>query len=116
MSLIWKVKRDAHPEASGVSADTRVFVGTLGRTMQLTGQLRLTKEEADELEAALTRKAERAPEHDLTAEEYNTVQEALMARVGSSWDPQETKRLILIADSIKDKFGASVRKREADGS
>lgn len=109
MSLIWKVKRDAHPEASGVSADTRVFVGSLGRTMQLTGQLRLTKEEADELEAALTRKAERNPDQDLTAEEYNSLMEFLM-----EWSEQDVTALKL-ADMVKNKFGASVRKREARG-
>jgi RNase P subunit RPR2 len=47
---------------------------------------------------------------DLTAEEYNTVMESLMARVGSAPRGMDTT-LLATANTIKDKFGASTRRR-----
>ena len=103
----WKVRRLAHPEAAKLSAEVQVFCApTVGRTMQLTGQLRLTKEEADEFEAKLTGKQEEKPfSNDLTAEEYNRLMEYLM-----EWATNDTEALYL-ADMVRKKFGASARRQ-----
>jgi hypothetical protein len=103
----WKVRRLAHPEAAKLSAEVQIFVApTIGRTMQLTGQLRLTKEEADELEAKLTGKKEYSA--DLTAEEYNRLQQFLI-----EWSEQDAEALYL-AEIVRRKFGASVRRASAN--
>ena len=97
----WKIRRIAHPDAPKLSAEVQVFCApSLGKTFQLTGQLRLTKEEADDFEARLTAK----PAPDLNAEEYNRLMEFLM-----EWAEHDLEALKL-ADMVKNKFGASVRK------
>lgn len=89
----WKVRRLAHAEAPGLSADTQVFAAArLGSTFQLTGQLRLTKAEADELEAKLTGTI--AP---LAPEEFDKVWQAL---VGIS-DAEERRAAAKIMERFK---------------
>lgn len=103
----WKIRRIAHPNAPKLSAEVQVFCSPgLGQTFQLTGQLRLTKEEADEFEARLTAKPQpEAP--DLNPEEYQKLMEFLV-----EWSEQDLTALHL-AEMVKNKFGASVRKRRS---
>jgi hypothetical protein len=54
--------------------------------------------------------AKAAAKPDLTAEEYNMAMEALMARIATAPRGMDTT-LLATANSIKDKFGASTRRR-----
>lgn len=96
--IIWKIRRTAHDAAPHLSADTQVFVGSLGKTMQLTGQLRLTGEEADELAARL--------QHPLSPREYERLITFL-----TKWEEQDDEARKL-AEIVRRKFGASSRRNQ----
>jgi hypothetical protein len=103
VSIQWKIRKWEH-EIGGKEEWAMFVAPDADRTFQNAGSLLLSTEEAADLTAKLADKPAEFS-NDLTAEEYNRLMEFLM-----EWSEQDLEALKL-ADMVKNKFGASARKR-----
>jgi hypothetical protein len=95
----WKLAGPDEWPKTGTHAVTVFVAGQSNRTYQNAGTLRLTEAEFAELDLKFN-----AVERDLTAEEYNRLQDFL-----TEWAENDTEALYL-AEIVRRKFGASSRR------